>query len=626
VSEDRGMPDQPLDERIPEEELVPEDDRVIGRALRRSLVVLAGLALVTLTVWLFARRRDEPLPEAPIAASAPRAVGRAASSLALPFVDVTAAAGIDWTRENGAEGEKLLPETMGGGTAWFDFDGDGWQDLLLVNGDRWPHSAGRGPRPRMALYRNLGGGRFRDVAAEVGLGEPIQGMGAAVGDFDSDGRPDLFLTAVGRARLYRNLGDRFVDVTERAGVGGAPDDWTTAATVFDLDNDGDLDLFVGRYVRWSRAIDLDVDYRLTGVGRAYGPPTQYEGAHPILYRNEGNGRFVDVSEAAGIRIANPATGVPVAKTLAVLPVDVDRDGWTDLIVANDTVANFLFRNLGDGRFEEIGTPAGVAFDRMGRATGAMGIDSGDLLGDGSIAILIGNFANEMSSAFVSQDRDLLFADESIPLGVGAPSRTALTFGLLVDDFDLDGRLDLVQANGHLEEEISTVDPSQSYRQPAQLFLGVEGAPPLVLVPPAATGALGDPAVGRAIATADFDRDGDLDLVLTQPAGAPRLLRNDQAGGRHWIELDLEGDPARGVAREAVGARVEIEAGGRIQRRIVTRTRGYLAQSQRAVHFGLGAATVVERATVHWPGGRVTELHDLPADRRSILGLDGLVER
>jgi hypothetical protein len=619
LTEETKVPGQDGGEPIPEEELVPADDRVIGRALRRSLVGIVLLALAGAALWLLVDRPPAPEPEAAIVTSAPRAVAAETADLALPFADVTSAAGIGWGRENGAEGEKLLPETMGGGAAWLDYDGDGREDLLLVNGDRWPDSRARGPRPRLALYRNEGGGRFRDVAAEAGLDRPIQGMGAAVGDFDSDGRPDLFLTAVGQARLYRNLGGRFEDVTARAGVGGADDDWSTAATFFDFDNDGDLDLFVGRYVRWSRGIDLEVDYRLTGVGRAYGPPTQFEGAHPILYRNEGDGTFADVSETAGIRVVNPATGVAVAKTLAVLPVDVDRDGWTDLVVANDTVANFLFRNLGDGRFEEIGTPAGIAFDRMGQATGAMGIDAGDLFGDDSLGILIGNFANEMSSAFVSQGRDLLFADESIPLGLGAPTRTALTFGLLVADFDLDGRLDVVQSNGHLEEEIAKVDPSQSYRQPAQLFLGTGGSPPLALVPASATGALGRPIVGRGVAAADFDADGDLDLVLTQPRGQPLLLRNDQGTGRHWLEVVLEGDPARGIAREAVGARVEIEAGGRRQSRIVSRTRGYLCQSQRAVHFGLGDADRVERLIVRWPGGAVTEQRDVAADRKVRIG-------
>ncbi|HSM12428.1 MAG TPA: CRTAC1 family protein [Thermoanaerobaculia bacterium] len=619
MTEETKAPGEAGGEPVPEEELVPADDRVIGRALRRSLVGFVLLALAGAALWLLVDRPPAPEPEAAIVASAPRAVAAETADLALPFADVTSAAGIGWSRENGAEGDKLLPETMGGGAAWLDYDGDGREDLLLVNGDRWPGSRARGPRPRLALYRNEGGGRFRDVAAEAGLDRPIQGMGAAVGDYDSDGRPDLFLTAVGQARLYRNLGGRFEDVTARAGVGGADDDWSTAATFFDLDNDGDLDLFVGRYVRWSRGIDLEVDYRLTGVGRAYGPPTQFEGAHPILYRNEGDGAFADVSETAGIRVVNPATGVAVAKTLAVLPVDVDRDGRTDLVVANDTVANFLFRNLGDGRFEEIGTPAGIAFDRMGQATGAMGIDAGDLFGDDSLGILIGNFANEMSSAFVSQGRDLLFADESIPLGLGAPTRTALTFGLLVADFDLDGRLDVVQANGHLEEEIAKVDPSQSYRQPAQLFLGTGGSPPLALVPPAATGDLGRPLVCRGIAAADYDGDGYLDLVLIQPRGEPLLLRNDQASGRHWLEVALEGDPARGIAREAIGARVEIEAGGRRQSRIVARTRGYLCQSQRAVHFGLGDADRVERLTVRWPGGAVTEQRDVAVDQKVRIG-------
>ena len=388
----------------------------------------------------------------------------------------------------------------------------------------------------------------------------LQGQGVAIGDYDNDGWDDVLLTAVGPVHLFHNEHGRFRDVTAHAGVAGDPQDWHSAAAFFDYDGDGDLDLIVGRYVRWNRAIDFGVDYQLTGVGRAYGPPTNFEATFPILYRNDGDGTFTDVSQQAGVRVANPATGGPVAKTLGVFPIDVDDDGRPDVFVANDTVANFLLHNRGDGTFEEVGATSGLAFDRMGSATGAMGVDAGDVRGDGSTGLVVGNFANEMTSAFVSQGQPLLFADEAIPLGLGVPTRTALTFGVLLADVDLDGRLDLVQANGHLDEEISKVDPSQTYRQSAQLFWNTGTRPTFVAVPARQIGDLARPIVGRGIAEGDWDGDGDPDLVLTQPSGPPLVLRNDQATGHHWLTIHLTGDPARGINRDAIGARDRADGG------------------------------------------------------------------
>jgi len=530
------------------------------------------------------------------------------------FTDVTVDSGIRFVHSNGAYGDKLLPETMGGGVAFLDFDGDGDQDLFFVNSTWWPGKVPEGqPTPTMALYRNDGRGRFEDVTAGSGLDISFYGAGVAVGDYDNDGSPDVFLTGVGASHLLRNLGNgKFLDVTAAAGVGGTTNDWSTGAAWVDYDNDGDLDLFVCHYVRWTRAIDFEVNYRIDGIGRAYGPPMNFEGSFPALYRNESNGRFTDVSSSSGLQIKNPSTGRPVAKSLAVAPVDIDNDGWIDLAVANDTVQNFLFRNLHNGTFEEIGSRSGIAFDAYGLARGAMGIDAARFRNDDALGIAIGNFANEMNALYVSQRDPLVFADEAITEGVGPASRLLLKFGMFFFDYDLDGRLDVLTANGHLEAEINKVQQSQSYRQPAQLFWNRgEGGMSFIPVPGEKCGPdLFKPIVGRGSAFADMDGDGDLDVVMTQIAGPPLLLRNDQALGHHWLRLKLTGTKSN---RDAIGAWIKVRVGRQTLSRQVMPTRSYLSQSELPVTFGLGGASRVDEVTVTWPGGVVQRLTGLRID-------------
>ena len=577
-------------------------DEIIGHAFRRSLVTAAIILILVVAAWLVNRslRKEDALVEAPRAA--PVAVVEEVRPPGVRFTDVTGAAGIDFHHVNGAYGDKLLPETMGSGAAFFDYDGDGDQDLLLINGDYWPDRIEPGtPRPTMKLYQNDGGGKFADVTEAAGLAVPLYGMGVAVADYDNDGDADLFLTAYGSNHLFRNDGARFTDVTAGAGVAGDETDWSTSAAFFDMDNDADLDLFVANYVQWTRQIDLEVNFQLTGIGRAYGPPNAYQGTWNVLYRNNGDGTFTDVSGSSGIRVDNPATGAPMGKALAVVPVDIDRDGRLDLLVANDTVQNFLFHNRGDGTFDERGSEFGVAFDRDGRATGAMGADAAYFRNGAELGFAIGNFANEMTSLYVTQGSEPPLTDEAIVEGIGPASRMALTFGLFFFDYDLDGRLDLLQANGHLEGDINRVQSSQHYRQPPQLFWNCgDGCRTSFLAQPAdANGEFGTPLVGRGAAFADIDADGDLDVVITQNGDAAVLLRNDQALGHHWLRVKLTGT---GVNRDAIGTRVEVQAGGVSQMRLLMPSRSYLSQVEPVLTFGLGTADRVDRVEVFWPDG------------------------
>ncbi len=582
----------------------------VSRSIGAVLVVAAGAAAVATMLWV-RRGSQGARPDAPLP------VRNGAPSLAPPaaaFVDITRQAGITFEHENGAAGDKLLPETMGGGVAFFDFDNDGRPDLLFVDSRPWPSATpgGAHARSRLVLYRNAGGGRFVDVSAESGLSADVYGMGVTAADYDNDGWTDLFVTAVGVNHLFRNVGGHFTDVTASAGVGGRPDQWSTCSTWFDYDRDGKLDLFVCNYVRWSKAIDLQQDFRLVGIGRAYGPPRTFAGTFPYLYHNDGRGHFTEVSGRAGLQIKNPATGVPMAKSLGVVAVDLDHDGWPDLVVANDTVQNFVFHNRQNGTFEEIGARTGVAFDPYGNSRSAMGIDAADFRNDGSLGIAIGNFANEMTALYVSQQAALQFADESIVAGIGPTTRGALTFGVLFFDYDLDGRQDLLTANGHIEDEINKVQASQRYAQPPRLFWNTGGIGRPILAPLTAERSrdLAQPMVARGAAVADIDGDGDLDLVLTAVKGAPRLLRNDQPAGHHWVRLLLHGTRSN---RDAIGSLVELRCGSETFRQAVMPTRGYLSQSEPTLTFGLGDRRRVDGVHIRWPDGSTQELADIAID-------------
>ncbi|MCH2140915.1 MAG: VCBS repeat-containing protein, partial [Phycisphaerales bacterium] len=518
------------------------DDAIIGRAFLWSLLVFAFIGVVGIGMWLILSGEAEKAPEIiEKKVTAPRSL--IADVEAIPevtFTDVTDKSGLDIPHVSGAEGEKLLPETMGSGVAFVDLDRDGDQDIILASGTWWPHSTSGQSETATVVRFNDGKGHFKEAGPEWEIGQGVYATGLACGDVDGDGFIDVFVAAVGGDRLYRNTGNGFEDVTQMAGVAGDPEEWSSSPAFLDIDADGDLDLLVPHYVKWSRQKDLALHFTLNGTDRAYGPPKQYEGTQPTLWRNNGDGTFDDVSDSSGMVVRNPATGSAVAKSLAVAPVDIDFDGDLDFIIANDTTRNFLYRNDGEGQFEEVGVEAGVAYDVRGNATGAMGIDVGHYRNDASLGIGIGNFANEMTSFYVRESADGWFTDEAVVEGIGAPTRPQLSFGLLLFDYDLDGRLDLFQTNGHLEEEIHEVQASQQYRQPAQLFwnAGDVSGGCFRMVPPEAGGDLATPIVGRGAAFADIDADGDLDVVVTQPGLPPVLLRNEQSLGHHWLRVRL----------------------------------------------------------------------------------------
>lgn len=563
---------------------------------------------------------------------------------AIPFTDVTKSAGIRFTHQTGNSGMKLLPETMGGGVAVLDYDGDGKPDILFVNSGFWPGEASKNPPPGLSLYRNKGDGTFEDVTDNVGLSAPMYGMGVAIGDIDNDGRPDVFVSCIGKHHLFKNIdGKRFVDITADAKVGGPGElpvatrdeflKWKPAipfgssATFLDYDNDGKLDLFVCHYITWSPAIDLSINSTQEGLSRSYNRPQQFEGAQATLYRNIDGKRFEDVSAGAGIQVftqeGTEATDRkrPAGKSLGVVVCDPDEDGWPDLLVANDSVRNFFFSNRsgpnGARVFKEIGEIRGAAYADEGKPRAGMGIDWAEFAYKRP-GVVVTNFATEpLTFLEITRSDKPLFADTAVTVGLSYPSRAALKFGTTFFDADNDGRLDLLVCNGHIEPEIAKIQNSQKHAQSAQLYWNT-GNTACFYEPVTAEKAGEDlfkPIVGRGCAVLDFDGDGDLDIVLVANGGEARLLRNDSPKeNHHSLRLDLRGNGKTGN-RSAIGTVVEVEAGGQISRHTLLGSRGYLSQSESIIHIGLGKALKADKVTVRWPGKPAVKiLENLAADK------------
>ena len=519
----------------------------------------------------------------------------------LPFVtftDVTAQAGITFRHTSGAFGKKYLPETLGSGAAFLDVDNDGWQDILLVNSRNWPSHPGAKTFP--ALYRNNQNGTFTDVTRQAGLAVEMYGMGVAAADYDNDGNVDVYITGLGRNYLFRNTGGgRFADVTAAAGV--ASSGFSTSAVWFDYDHDGRLDLFVAHYVDWS--IEHDLFCTLDGKTKSYCTPESYKGQSPTLYRNRGDGTFEDVTKKAGLYDAT-------SKGLGVATLDYDEDGWPDLVVTNDTQPNRLYRNQRNGTFADVGMTAGIAFNEAGVARAGMGVDTGDFDGSGHDGIVIGNFSNEMMTLYANDGKGL-YIDEAPTSTIGKASLLTLTFGCFFFDADLDGRLDIFAANGHVADDINRVQPKVTYAEPAHLFRNL-GSRKFEEATANAGPALLERVVARGAAYGDFDNDGDLDLLITTNNGPARLLRNDGGNRNHLLRIRTVGTVSN---RDGIGAKVKVTVDKGVVRRATVKTgSSYLSQSELPLTFGLGSSTGVASIEITWPGGRVDTVPATAADQ------------
>jgi enediyne biosynthesis protein E4 len=523
------------------------------------------------------------------------AVLLAAPDTTVHFTDVTTTAGIKFRHNAGKAGKKYLPETMGSGVAFFDADGDGWPDILLINSKDWTP---RGHKSLPALYHNNHDGTFTDVTAGSGLDVEMYGMGVAIADYDNDGREDVYITAMEGDRLFHNEGHgKFRDVTAASGIRNA--NFGTSAAWFDYDRDGKVDLFVANYVQWTEKGDVKCT---VGEVRSYCTPESYKGTKSRLFHNLGGGKFEDVTDKAGL-------GEPSSKSLGVTILDYNSDGWPDIFVSNDTQPNKLYRNNHNGTFTEEGMVAGVAFGEDGVARGAMGVDSADYDRSGRPHLLVGNFSNQMLGLYHNEGTGL-FVDEAPSSSVGRASLLTLAFGVFFFDYDLDGYPDIFSANGHIDEEINRVQPKVHYQQPPLLFRNL-GQRRFENVTSAMGTEFNRPIVARGAAYADYDHDGDLDVIISTNNGPAYLFRNDGGNRNHWLNVRLIGTKSN---RSAIGAVVRIESASGKQWNMVRSGSSYCSQSDLALTFGVGADTKVSKLQVEWPSGTKQQLTDISVNQ------------
>jgi len=517
------------------------------------------------------------------------------------FQDVTAKAGIHFVHNNGAFGKKFLPETVGPGVAFLDYDNDGWPDIFLVNGTAWPEHGQKHTTPK--LYHNNHDGTFTDVTHKAGLDVEMYGIGVAVGDYDNDGYDDLFVTAYGQSHLFHNNGDgTFTDVTQKAGLGGVKEFSTSAAWV-DYDKDGKLDLVVGNYVQWTPETDLYCT--MDGKSKSYCTPESYKGTSVRLWHNNGHGTFSDVTQKAGL-------GEPTSKTLGVAVLDYDNDGWPDLLFSNDTQPNKLYHNNANGTFSEKAVVAGVAFSEDGVARAGMGVDTADYDRSGNTSLLISNFSNQMLSLYHNEGKGL-FVDEAPRSEVGRASLLTLGFGCFFFDYDLDGWPDILVANGHIDPDIQKVQVNVKFAEPPHLFRNL-GKGRFVEVTKSAGPEFAAARVGRSAAYADVFNDGRLDVLLSTNGGAVHLFRNVAAGAskekpNHSVRFKLIGTKSN---RDGIGTVVRVTSSDGTQTQMLKSGSSYLAANELLLTFGLGQLTKADMVEIRWPSGQVDRLYHVNA--------------
>ena len=514
----------------------------------------------------------------------------------ITFRDIAAQADIHFTHNNGAFGKKWLPETMGPGCAFIDYDNDGWPDILLVNGTDWPGHAKNGATT-LKLYHNNHDGTFSDVTVKAGLAASFYGLGAAVGDYDNDGFDDIFITAVGQSHLFHNNGNgTFTDVTRPAGLWG-PNEFSTSAAWVYFDRDGKLDLVVAIYVQWSEQADLYCT--LDGVHKSYCTPESYKGTSVRLWHNMGGGRLEDATQKAGLYDST-------SKSLGIAILDANNDGWPDILIANDTQPNKLYVNKKNGGFEERAVPAGVAFSEDGVARAGMGVDAADYDRSGRASLIITNFANQMLSLYHNEGNGL-FVDEAPQSEVGRATLLTLGFGCFFFDYDNDGWPDIFVADGHIENEIERVQKRVSYAEPPHLFRNLGGGKFEEVT--AKVGAeFAAPKVARGAAYADINNDGALDVLVTTNGGAARLYRSE-GGVNASLRVKLVGTKSN---RDGIGAVVRVTAAGEKQWQMMRSGSSYLSASELVLTFGLGARAKADAIEIQWPSGQVDKIADVAA--------------
>jgi enediyne biosynthesis protein E4 len=518
-----------------------------------------------------------------------------AASAQITFRDITAQAGIHFTHNNGAFGKKYLPETMGPGCAFIDYDNDGWPDILLINGESWPGHPG--PQTTPKLYHNNHDGTFTDVTQKAGLAIPMFGLGVAVGDYDNDGYDDVFITALGQSHLFHNnRNGTFMDVTKSAGMWG-PNEFSTSAAWVDYDRDGKLDLVISNYVQWS--IQGDLFCTLDGTHKSYCTPESYKGSSARLWHNLGNGKFEDATEKAHF-FDN------TSKSLGVAILDYDSDGWPDIFLANDTQPNKLYLNKHDGTFEEKAVPAGIAFSEDGIARAGMGVDAGDYDHSGRPSLIISNFANQMLSLYHNEGNGL-FVDEAPSSEVGRATLVTLGFGCFFFDYDNDGWPDILVADGHIEDQIEKVQKRVSYNEPPHVFRNLGGGK-FIEVTQSLGAAFASPRVGRGAAYADINNDGALDVLMTTNGGRAYLYRNEGTTN-HSLRIKLVGTKSN---RDGIGAVIKLASGQVNQSKMVRSGSSYLSQSELVATFGLGQKEKADAIEIQWPSGQTDKLTNVNA--------------